>query len=52
MRRSTTLIALAIFAVLPATAGAKLTRLPGTGETPGVAIDPGVRHGARPWYLA
>ena len=39
MRRSTTLIALAIFAVLPATAGAKLTRLPGTGETPAVAIE-------------
>ncbi len=40
MRRSTILIALAILAVLPATAGAKLTRLPGTGETPGVAIAP------------
>jgi hypothetical protein len=50
MRRSTILIALAVLAVLPATAGAKLKRLPGTGETPAVAIAPdGTAVVA--WYL-
>ena len=38
MRRSLP-IALAILAVLPAIASAKLTRLPGTGETPTVEVD-------------
>jgi hypothetical protein len=34
MRRSPLFIALAILAVLPPAAAAKLTPLPGTGETP------------------
>lgn len=39
MRRFRILTALLILACLPATASAKLTRLPGTGETPAVAVD-------------
>ena len=37
MRR--VLLPLVVLLVVPATASAKLTRLPGTGETPEVAVD-------------
>jgi hypothetical protein len=40
MRRFTLLTALLVLTALPATAAAKLTRLPGTGETPAVAVGP------------
>jgi hypothetical protein len=41
MRRCRGLIGLLILAVVPATASAKLSHLPGTGETPAVAINRG-----------
>ena len=44
------LIALAILCVLPAAASAKLTRLPGTGETPTVEVD-AAGTALVAWYL-
>ena len=49
MRRSL-LILLAVLLVVPATASAKLTRLPGTGETPEVAVD-ATGTALVAWYL-
>src|SRR5262245_36867006 len=49
MRRSL-LILLAALLVLPATASAKLGRLPGTGETPTVKVD-GAGTALVVWYL-
>ena len=50
MRRSL-LIVLAAVLVLPATASAKLTRLPGTGETPTVEVD-AAGTALVAWYVA